>query len=62
MYIPKTWHWVGPITLSAVAYGLGRRFDWDVYVFFLNLNVLVINAYASKFLWEAGVTWQKYEA
>jgi hypothetical protein len=62
MYIPKGFHWLGPVATVLTGFLIRQQIGgtWDVSVF-VQLPLVVIASEWGAYIWQAGVAWQNYQ-
>lgn len=61
MYVPRGWHFVGPVTVILVGFAIHEHYSraWEV-IMFINAPLAPIAWFWAKYIQEAGVVYQKY--
>jgi hypothetical protein len=61
MYVPRGWHWVGPIATVLGGFVIRQHYGahWDVFAL-VQLPLTVIASEWGAYIWQAGVAYQNY--
>jgi hypothetical protein len=61
MYIPKHWHWIGPVATVMLGFYIRQNFGgyWDVYLL-VQLPLATLAMEWGAYIWQAGVLYQRY--
>jgi hypothetical protein len=61
MYVPRHWHWTGPVGMVLIGFAIHKSYGggWDV-ILFVMWPLLRISIEYAAYIHEAGVIYQKY--
>lgn len=61
MYIPKGWHWIGPVATVMGGFFVREHYGahWDIFAF-VQLPLAVIAGEWGAYIWQAGTSYQNY--
>ena len=61
MYVPKGWHWLGPVATVLGGFFIRTQYGahWDVFAF-VQFPLAVVASEWGAYIWQAGTAYQKY--